>query len=1355
MRQIFTYPANGATDFIDPLYVGDATSGFTRRVDELLAGTYKDWVNLDPVSDLGTTTSEAMQNFSKYEYYFNSVKNVDNLAMYDLWRNPIVIASKSPSAGPNDINGGTINLSEDTLTTTTTHNFQDGDLAVFKGVDGSWGQLYNNRDLYVKRVDANTMKFSLNSGLSPLIDITNPFTYDNNPLTNPDPLRLTETYDQSSGSKRIILHVTEHTLKDGDQVEFTSILNPNIDNTTYYAQAVPDGFLNYDNSNRYFLFKDAALAQAVTQDDAFPSGTGTDLTVINGSNPGVVELLSAPTDGKIWISEPIEFRNTTINPTVQRGKYLKPTATPNQYELYLDPGFTMGYNFDNKVIDRVELFFHNFIDGTPYNQVTMLHVESPSSLNLQDGDPVLIPNIDDTGANMENVTYYVEDMPGSHYFKLYEDAALTTPLLRDGLGMSDKLYYLFRSTDGDDNFLVGSAAVNLEIPYTYDFVAQQDFEFWNIDNGDVIKIKDDGQSPSHPYNRTKAAPVTQTSFSINNIPQVPPALGDNKIKLWSDKSGFSDINVRTKLNFTGSSNSGLSSNSKWIEPSGRTDNGWTEYHVYDNQTGGTALDYPVAGNQSGIRVDLTPQGGTNPGLVTLSRELDPSEYKVTMNDDILDLEGGGVVTRNDFVWLQPTGNPLEYEMYQDDAQTPLPLIPGFNHRIEIDFVNFDVPVGDAAQADLNSSSYTDGQEARFYQDSTRLYQNNIVNQADRWPVNDTLGNMRDVFTLVDPAGNRKYAKLFIKYVSGTTYELYTDEALTQPFNISATDMTDTNANPQKSYFVIKYNNTTGDHEVEWWYTNPIYGAQYYWGPGQQPGDSFPDTGAQNVAVINDSTGVFTDGGTYYFTNTGGVWTIHANQDRSDDLTTGWPTYLPSEPFIDYYGYSISQGNIRRYGPYEWTPFDTGNLDSYVTADLDESTVEIRPQVAGTLTATKGLSPIDYVNWKAQENKEVSMEMVNYVVSDPKWYPATQGNITADITLANPATPTTGVIELSPNGGITYNVTGVDIVMPGTKEYKYLSAADTYSPGAVIDASQYWQAGDVAITTIDPSDTAATFSVGVGGGVFGGYLDSVSVTSGGAYSDPSDMLLIVENAPDTYTPPTPTPAEQQDTFDTQDYWDDLGNDDRKQWPRHVTPSSAQIVQSSPSIVNVSQNGVKFTKTSSFTKWKLEVTYPPMSADDFRKFHAVSQAVNGQATPFLFFLKSKEGDDILWNDFPVLGSSDELMYREDVSAGDKVVLVEGLRSFEPNAFVEGEVIYNVNENNQNGNLVTVVTGTDANVFGEAKIRLAYPLRQDEGSGSKLYKHPESCIVTLSEDDFQYSVDYNSLYYLTVSFDLDGWK
>jgi hypothetical protein len=326
---------------------------------------------------------------------------------------------------------------------------------------------------------------------------------------------------------------------------------------------------------------------------------------------------------------------------------------------------------------------------------------------------------------------------------------------------------------------------------------------------------------------------------------------------------------------------------------------------------------------------------------------------------------------------------------------------------------------------------------------------------------------------------------------------------------------------------------------------------------------------------------------------------------------------------------------------------------------------------------------------------------------------------------------------------------------GNKVYKNRTGASTYANAAVYNDVYYEPGSTNPASTTNEVGADISFVQDSNGYITGVGLGINSADSHGLYVNESDMIIVPETSPDTYTPPTPTPAEQEDIWDTDDEWASDGfAGGLKEWPDHVTPSTAVINYNSPTIVNNSQSGIKYTRSAGHTKWRLEVEYPPMSAEDFQKFHAIAQAAHGQSTPFYFNLNNKDGVSILWKDFyDQNNSTTSPRIKDPVTAGDTTLLVEGFSSNEADAFKRGEVF--IDGNNENGYLHTSLSSTDANVYGEAKIRTPWPFRQGQSVGSKVYKRPTHATVTLGSDNFEYQVDVDNYYYVSVAFDLDDWK
>jgi hypothetical protein len=351
-------------------------------------------------------------------------------------------------------------------------------------------------------------------------------------------------------------------------------------------------------------------------------------------------------------------------------------------------------------------------------------------------------------------------------------------------------------------------------------------------------------------------------------------------------------------------------------------------------------------------------------------------------------------------------------------------------------------------------------------------------------------------------------------------------------------------------------------------------------------------------------------------------------------------------------------------------------------------------------------------------------------------------------------PNTGYIALSPSEPYPYEIDTVRIIMPGNISYSYQDVSNNKVYAAQVQPTQYWKAGATTSTYYSNSgETAADFEVTVDGL---GKLNSVTLVSGdgpeGRYATGEDILLPIVALANQYVAPVPTPAELADVWDTEDQWLNTGFDSTKEWPALWKPESASITVAQPSSTTVSQAGTKYVRQAGFTKWTLEVSYPPMPVEDFQQYHAVVQAARGQTVPFYFRLQYPDGN-ILWANMDQAGTPTTVLFREDVSAGETTALLEGFAGNQVNAFKAGEVIIH-GSGAINGNLMTVLNTVNANAFGEAKIRTAYPFNTST-AGNPVYKNPYHVIVTLADDDFVYTVGTDGLYRMSVKFTLDEWK
>ena len=338
---------------------------------------------------------------------------------------------------------------------------------------------------------------------------------------------------------------------------------------------------------------------------------------------------------------------------------------------------------------------------------------------------------------------------------------------------------------------------------------------------------------------------------------------------------------------------------------------------------------------------------------------------------------------------------------------------------------------------------------------------------------------------------------------------------------------------------------------------------------------------------------------------------------------------------------------------------------------------------------------------------------------------------------------------------TYEIDDITLWFPGNRTFFYKNSSNVDTPGA-----QYitgWYLPYTAKTLLGGSESMpADSTINVDSS---GYLTGFTFPSPGAAHpdrgsfnsyDGGRRVLQIFNADGQYTAPATLTAGVEDVFDTQDEWNTLGFDTGKTWPTHVLPSSAKLTYNQPSQVTVGQTGIKYVRNLDFTKWQLEVAYPPMTASQFQIFHSCAQRARGQYIPFYF--------DIIKNSveymFPFSDPNTPslLRLREDAASTDRLVLLEGFGT-DNKTINDGELI--IFGTGRNGNIRTIVSPVSSNAFGEARVRLAYPVAETLETGAQAYLKPTHLIVTLADDAFEYDIDSAQHYRVSVKFDLDEFK
>ena len=386
------------------------------------------------------------------------------------------------------------------------------------------------------------------------------------------------------------------------------------------------------------------------------------------------------------------------------------------------------------------------------------------------------------------------------------------------------------------------------------------------------------------------------------------------------------------------------------------------------------------------------------------------------------------------------------------------------------------------------------------------------------------------------------------------------------------------------------------------------------------------------------------------------------------------------------------------------------------------------------------------------------------------------NVTIEIKFINPARTGHGYTRFFENDTTdanmaldthgqtaTYEIGTANILMPGNKKYTFQNSSNVTTAGIQYAGNWYLEGGTASNTVGAGESMPNNNTINIDGN---GYITGFTFPAGesadrGTFTSIATRYFVLSALADQYVAPT-TYAE--DVWDTDDEWTSNAFSLSKLWPDHVAPSGAKIITMQPSHVTRAQDGTKYVRSSGVITQRLEVVYPPMTYNDFREFEAVAQLAKGQTNPFyfrvkgidaanhniLFFRTDTEKDAGLTSPF-------QMRLRTATTVGDKTILIEGFSSDRSNVFLKGEYLIFSSSGYSNGDLVQVVNDNiDSNVFGEAKIRLPYGVRVASNAGeTTLFKNISHVIVSLSDDQFEYSVGTDGLYRVTVRFDFDEFK
>lgn len=346
--------------------------------------------------------------------------------------------------------------------------------------------------------------------------------------------------------------------------------------------------------------------------------------------------------------------------------------------------------------------------------------------------------------------------------------------------------------------------------------------------------------------------------------------------------------------------------------------------------------------------------------------------------------------------------------------------------------------------------------------------------------------------------------------------------------------------------------------------------------------------------------------------------------------------------------------------------------------------------------------------------------------------------------------------------------GVDVsnsfvIIPGNKRYRYRDSGNNLVNGSEFSNDLWFPGASSATSFSGWSNIVNAPSLNIELDANGRSTGNLTYSGLGNFTadEPGGFMLRVQSLPDEYVPPAPTPvqiAAAEDNFDTNNQWDNFTgySGGAKRWPL-IPPKSARIDYKTPTLTTTSQSGIKYARHAGYTRYGLDVTYPPLTKDQMALLQSHSELARGGAVTFTFDINPlNTGNDTAFGFKRYNNGANTLPVIKAINTSENTYLVEGLGSNLSNAVVEGQLVGSPS-GGRNGGVFLALNTVDANIYGETKIKFGFLDNSYTNSpvGTKLWLYTDILIVSLSSDNFQYVERGDGLYDCSIRFDLDFWK
>jgi hypothetical protein len=320
MKAIFTYPNNAATSFIDPLYVGDASDGFQKRIQDLKDGNYLPWAGTAPVD----TVSDLMSNISKFNDYYMDRGDYQHVSIHDMYLYPLLTGTITDIQQDITATLQSNTIAEPSVITSSSHQLTNGSQILLSNFDGSLSAI-NNTSVYAKVIDQNTLVFTSDSALTLEYGIREVQTAD-----------VTQVHIENTSGNMLFTSVA-HTLTNGMNISIigtwgaaiiTEFFAANYPQTSFYVDVV--------DADTYYLCTNVGLTDTIVWAQSNLNLIAFDCVIIDDVNV-ILDLYQPQPDGARIRLTNFDYGGSQIrDPNYGPILYVKRIGTSSLYEAFND-----------------------------------------------------------------------------------------------------------------------------------------------------------------------------------------------------------------------------------------------------------------------------------------------------------------------------------------------------------------------------------------------------------------------------------------------------------------------------------------------------------------------------------------------------------------------------------------------------------------------------------------------------------------------------------------------------------------------------------------------------------------------------------------------------------------------------------------------------------------------------------------------------------------------------------------------------------------------------------------------------------------------------------------------------------